>query len=107
MIYIIVSRQQVYYINDLLNGRNWKIIGDFSGRARWDFEDTNSTMNNEVPMLEGRNSSNYFLTVELRNLECINLIREDEESKAIDDVPLEEKNVNEYINDTETLEGDR
>ena len=60
-------------------------------------------VNDEVLVLLSNNSSNFILIVELRNLVCINLICEDDESQIVDNVARIKETLDEFINDDETI----
>ena len=70
--YILASQaKQVFYIDDLLNSLNQRIVGDLSHRGGWDIQDNDI----EPVVLQDHNSSNFILTVELGELESISYTR--------------------------------
>ena len=78
--YILASQaKKIFYIDDLLNYRNWKVVKDLFKQAGWDLQHTTTTVAGEFAMFQTSNSSSFILTVKLGDLEFINLTHEDGE----------------------------
>ncbi|XP_060969526.1 uncharacterized protein LOC133036800 [Cannabis sativa] len=65
--YILASQEkQVFYLDDLLRGKNWKIVDNVNHRQIWDIVDDDANV--EIDLVHDTNSSNFVLTVDLREL---------------------------------------
>ena len=65
--YILASQaKQVFYLDDLLRGRHWKIVEDVNHRQIWDIKDDEADA--DVDVVHDINSSNFVLTVDLGQL---------------------------------------
>ncbi|KAM6574690.1 hypothetical protein CsatA_023017 [Cannabis sativa] len=65
--YILASQaKQVFYLDDLLRGKNWKIVENVNHRQIWAIVDDDANV--EVDLVHDTNSSNFVLTVDLREL---------------------------------------
>ena len=87
--YILGSQaKRVFHMNDFLNDHNQRIIvGDLTQQARWDILETPPNVIDEVPVLQTSNSFNFVFTVELGELEFINLTHVDEEPQDVNVLP--------------------
>lgn len=66
--FILASQaKQVFYIDDLVRGRDWKVVQEVNHRQVWDFPDA-SDMIADVDVVHDTNSSNFVLTVDLGEL---------------------------------------
>ncbi|KAM6542647.1 hypothetical protein CsatB_007094 [Cannabis sativa] len=65
--YILASQaKQVFYLDDLLRGKNWKIVENVNHRQIWDIVDDDPNV--EIDLVHDTNSSNFVLTVDLGEL---------------------------------------
>ncbi|KAM6571366.1 hypothetical protein CsatA_015446 [Cannabis sativa] len=65
--YILASQaKQVFYLDDLLRGKNWKIVENVNHRQIWDIVDDDANV--ETDLVHDTNSSNFVLTVDLGEL---------------------------------------
>ncbi|XP_060961844.1 uncharacterized protein LOC133032042 [Cannabis sativa] len=58
--------KQVFYLDDLLRGKNWKIVENVNHRQIWDIVDDDDNV--ETDLVHDTNSSNFVLTVDLGEL---------------------------------------
>lgn len=105
--------KQVFYVDDLLNGPNWKIVNELNYRAGWDIADTDDKTDHEqVPVLQDDISSNFVLTVDLGPLEFINLTNDnDDDDDFVETVQQSQRGHphtptvhDDFIDDSEQLE---
>ncbi|KAM6567672.1 hypothetical protein CsatA_026800 [Cannabis sativa] len=65
--YVLASQaKQVFYLDDLLRGKNWKIVENVNHRQIWDIVDDDANV--ETDLVHDTNSSNFVLTVDLGEL---------------------------------------
>ncbi|XP_060968485.1 uncharacterized protein LOC133036031 [Cannabis sativa] len=65
--YILANQaKQVFYLEDPLRGRDWKVVEDISHRQFWDINDNEDET--DVDVVNDSNSSNFVLTVDLGEL---------------------------------------
>ncbi|KAM6581559.1 hypothetical protein CsatA_005333 [Cannabis sativa] len=65
--YILANQvKQVFYLEDPLRGRDWKVVEDISHRQIWDINDNEDET--DVDVVSDSNSSNFLLTVDLGEL---------------------------------------
>ncbi|XP_060969611.1 uncharacterized protein LOC133036865 [Cannabis sativa] len=65
--YILANQaKQVFYLEDPLRGRDWKVVEDISHRQIWDINDNEDET--DVDVVNDSNSSNFVLTVDLGEL---------------------------------------
>ncbi|XP_060969955.1 uncharacterized protein LOC133037137 [Cannabis sativa] len=65
--YILANQaKQVFYLEDPLRGRDWKVVEDISHRQIWDINDNEDET--DVNVVSDSNSSNFVLTVDLGEL---------------------------------------
>ncbi|XP_060968720.1 uncharacterized protein LOC133036222 [Cannabis sativa] len=65
--YILANQaKQVFYLEDPLRGRDWKVVEDISHRQIWDINDNEDET--DVDVVSDSNSSNFVLTVDLGEL---------------------------------------
>ncbi|KAM6577970.1 hypothetical protein CsatB_029807 [Cannabis sativa] len=62
--YILANQaKQVFYLEDPLRGRDWKVVEDISHRQIWDINDNEDEI--DVDVVSDSNSSNFVLTVDV------------------------------------------
>ena len=67
--YILASQaKQVFYLDDLLRGRDWKVVEDVNHRQIWDIKDNSDEVNDVIDVVHETSSSNFVLTVDLGEL---------------------------------------
>ncbi|KAM6571477.1 hypothetical protein CsatA_015557 [Cannabis sativa] len=65
--YILANQaKQVFYLEDPLRGRDWKVVEDISNRQIWDITDNEDET--DVDVVSDSNSANFVLTVDLGEL---------------------------------------
>ncbi|KAM6543801.1 hypothetical protein CsatB_008248 [Cannabis sativa] len=65
--YILANQaKQVFYLEDPLRGRDWKVVEDISHRQIWDINDNEDET--DVDVVSDSNSANFVLTVDLGEL---------------------------------------
>ncbi|XP_060959205.1 uncharacterized protein LOC133030469 [Cannabis sativa] len=65
--YILANQaKQVFYLEDPLRGRDWKVVEDISHRQIWDITDNEDET--DVDVVSDSNSANFVLTVDLGEL---------------------------------------
>ena len=82
--------KQVFCINDLLRGRNWKVVEKVDHRQIWDIEDDMEAAD-DIDFVHDTNSTDFVLTVELGELILIS------------DQPATDAGIEEVSHDSETL----
>ena len=66
--FILASQaKQVFYIDDPVRGRDWKVVQEVNHRQVWDYPDA-SEMITDIDVVHDTNSSNFVLTVDLGEL---------------------------------------
>ena len=81
---------QVFYIDDLLRGRNWKVVEKVDHRQIWDIGD-DIEASDDIDFVHDTNSTDFVLTVELGDLILIS------------DQPATDAGINEDIDDSQTV----
>ncbi|XP_062087041.1 uncharacterized protein LOC133834076 [Humulus lupulus] len=67
--YILATQaKQVFYLDDLLRGRDWKVVEDVNHRQIWDIKDNSDEVNDVIDVVHETSSSNFLLTVDLGEL---------------------------------------
>ena len=67
--YILATQaKQVFYLDDLLRGRDWKVVEDVNHRQIWDIKDNSDEVNDVIDVVHETSSSNFVLTVDLGEL---------------------------------------
>lgn len=67
--FILASQaKQVFYVEDLLRGRDWRVVENVNHRQIWDLKDDSVDVTDTVDVVNDTNSSNFILTVELGEL---------------------------------------
>ncbi|XP_062099743.1 uncharacterized protein LOC133805579 [Humulus lupulus] len=61
-----VTKIQVFYLDDLLRGNQWKVVEGVNHRQIWDVE--NCEANSDIDVVHDISSSNFVLTVDLGEL---------------------------------------
>ena len=68
--YILANQaKQVFYLDDLIRGNQWKIITGVNHQQIWDVE--NCEVNSSVDVVHGISSSNFVLDVDLGELDML------------------------------------
>lgn len=115
--FILASQaQQVFYIPDPLNGRNWSVVHTFTHRHVWDIPENDKEEDQSTPVrvdfFQENNSSNFILTVDLGDLELLpdNSTNVEAEIVSVNiasssgEVPVEDDFINDNVDVDETLE---
>ena len=73
--FILASQsQQVFYVEDVSRGTNWRVVQHVNHRSIWDITEYGMS---DIDLLQDNNSSNFTLFVNLGNLPQINLQQND------------------------------
>ena len=87
---VINKAKQVFYIDDLLRGHNWKLEEKVDHRQIWDIEDDMEAAD-DIDFVHDTNSTDFVLTVELGDLILIS------------DQPATDAGIDEDIDDSQTI----
>jgi len=107
--FILASQaEQVFYVDDLFNGPNWKVVEHFRHRHIWDISEPD---NDDVMIAQDTESTNIELVVELPEIDSFVSNRDDGSSNVVTsdvDAIMKDKSPvgDDFINDEddETLE---
>ena len=79
--FILASQaEQVFYVDDLFNGPNWKVVEHFRHRHIWDISEPD---NDDVMIAQDTESKNIELVVELPEIDSFVLNRDDGASNVV------------------------
>ena len=73
--------KQVFYLDDLFNGPNWKVVEHFSHRHIWDIPE--DALDVQPPIDQDNVSSTFNLTVEEPNIDTMTFNRADVEADVV------------------------
>ena len=97
--YILATQaKQVFYMDDLLRGNQWKIVEGVNHRQIWEAEDLEDVV--DVDVVHDISSSNFVLTVDLGELSVLPNLH------SIDVSTIQTSNVNQEDNDLSEEEAD-